>query len=81
VKDLLPPPAVAVAPDYRPAILPGARDLTSPELAGGGSFLARHAGVRSRADSPSVAELVEAGWTVAFWNRWGGALLVRELDA
>jgi hypothetical protein len=43
--------------------------------------LYRHAGVRARVDSPSIADLVAEGWTVEFTNRWGGALLRRELDA
>ena len=43
--------------------------------------LYRHAGVQSRADSPSIEALVAEGWTVEFTNRWGGALLRRELDA
>lgn len=43
--------------------------------------LYRHAGVRARVDSPSIADLVAEGWTVEFVNRWGGALLRRELNA
>jgi hypothetical protein len=51
------------------------------ERAGGGGFLYRHAGVRARADCASIEALVAEGWTVEFVNRWGGALLRRELDA
>jgi hypothetical protein len=45
------------------------------------SALYIHAGVRSRSDCQSVAELVAAGWTVEYVNRWGGALCRLELNA
>jgi hypothetical protein len=49
--------------------------LTSP----GGSFLYRWAGVQARSDSPSVYELVEAGWVpVAHDTRYGSTLCMLE---
>jgi hypothetical protein len=44
--------------------------------------LYRRAGVRARADSPSVAELEADGWTVEHIEpRYGTALMRREDDA
>ena len=52
--------------------------LASPS----GCFLYRWAGVQARSDSPSVYELVEAGWVpIAHDTRYGSTLCMLEEPA
>jgi hypothetical protein len=68
---------LASVPAASPAPAPGfAATSRQP-----GAFLYIHAGVRSRSDCQSVAELVADGWTVEHINQWGGALCRLELNA
>jgi hypothetical protein len=46
---------------------------------GEAGFLYVYAGTKSRADTPSIAELLAAGWTIEHTNRWGGALMKLEV--
>ena len=81
-------PSAAPAADPRAApyeqtgapVASSSPDLTAVAAAVSGDFLYRWAGCRTRADSPSVFDLVAAGWEpVAHDTRYGSTLCRKRL--